>query len=203
MTIKRLITNGFCGIKAGRFGVGSTASALTTSDRRRITMAKRVVRSIRIEGNIAYVPLTKGYEAIIDAADAEIVGQFNWHVICHPTVIYAARNIGKSVIALHRVLIGPPLGFQVDHIDGNGLNNIRSNLRLATPSQNTCNSRRNRLNTSGFKGVRRETGRDRWRAQIQVNKIKMDLGMFESPEAAYAAYCAASERFHGEYGRVA
>lgn len=166
-------------------------------------MAKRVLRSIRIEGNIAYVPLTKGYEAIIDAADAAIVGQFNWYVICHPTVTYAARNTGKSVITMHRVLMSPLVRFQVDHIDGNGLDNRRANMRVVTPRQNTWNSRRNASNTSGFKGVRLDPRRKCWRAGIQVNKIRMDLGTFESPEAAYAAYCAASELFHGEYGRVA
>jgi len=91
----------------------------------------------------------------------------------------------------------------VDHVDGNGLDNRRSNLRLATASQNQCNQRRSSANSSGFKGVTWCRKGKRWKARIKVNKVLKHLGTFTSPEAAYAAYCAASERFHGEFGRTA
>lgn len=163
----------------------------------------RKIRQIRVEGNIAYVPLTRGYEAVIDVADVPLVSSWNWHVLPHPNTTYAMRKGAGSprkTILMHRVIMGDPEGLDVDHKDGDGLNNLRINLRVATHSQNRCNQRISKSNTSGFKGVsRRKTGK--WKAQIMVGRRSFYLGLYDTPEAAHAAYIAASVDLHGEYGR--
>jgi hypothetical protein len=167
----------------------------------------RPIRPIRIEGDVAYVTLTRGYEAIIDAADVPLVEGCNWCVMGNKQWLYAMRNIvnkqtGKpGVVLMHRVIMGDPDGLYIDHIDGNGINNQRLNLRLATHAENLRNQRIGKNNTSGFKGVTKS--RSKWRAGIRANYIKYNLGCFDTPEAAHAAYVAASAVLHGEFGRVA
>jgi hypothetical protein len=90
---------------------------------------------------------------------------------------------------------------QIDHIDGNGLNNSFGNLRLATGSQNIANQGKRQDNTSGYKGVSRH--RSKWRAEITVNNSYYYLGLFETPELAHMAYCKAAAELHGEFARGA
>ena len=91
----------------------------------------------------------------------------------------------------------------VDHTDGDTANNSWTNLREATVSENHANSRRRCDNTSGHKGVSFRKASQNWCAQIQVNGRKMYLGLFESAEAAHAAYLAAAQRYFGEFARAA
>jgi hypothetical protein len=164
----------------------------------------RKIRPIRIEGNIAYVPLTKGYEAIIDADDVQLVSAFNWTAFVRPHTVYACRRDYPSnkTILLHRFLIGQSCKYQVDHCDCNGLNNMRENLREATPSQNQHNKRRSLANKSGFKGVRWHERAQKWNARIHANGTEVYLGLFDSPQLAHAAYARASAELHGEFGRT-
>jgi hypothetical protein len=87
----------------------------------------------------------------------------------------------------------------VDHIDGNPLNNRWSNLRSATSHQNNCNRPLGATNRSGFKGVHWDKSKKRWRAACKVHGRRHHLGWFSEPEAAYAAYCEAAPRLHGEF----
>lgn len=164
-------------------------------------------RPIRIEGEIAYVPLTRGHEAIIDAADIPLVGGFNWQALVGPHTVYATRTDysgrKKRTVMLHRVLLDDPGRLDVDHQDGNGLNNRRCNLRGATRSQNLSNQRIRSNNTSGFKGVSRNKARAKWMAYIALHGKQHHLGYYDTPEAAHAAYVEASARLHGEFGRAA
>jgi len=166
----------------------------------------RKVRPIRICGDVAYVPLTKGYESIIDAADVYLVDCYNWFAIPVGSTVYAARSdySGKKMrmVYVHRTIMGEPDGLQVDHRDGGGLNNRRGNLRLATSSQNMQNRRMARNNKSGFKGASLHKGSGKWKAQIRINRELIYLGLFTSPEEAHAAYCRASKKYHGEFGRT-
>jgi hypothetical protein len=163
-------------------------------------------RPIRICGDVAYVPLTQGYVSIIDAADAPLVAGRNWCVLARGGLVHALRTeyIGtkKHQLYLHRRLMGEPEGLQIDHIDGDGLNNRRYNLRVVTSAQNNRNTRRPCNNKSGFKGVSWDKGRGKFRASIRTNYKQTHLGMFTSPEEAHEAYCRASEKYHGEFGRT-
>ncbi|MDI9407802.1 MAG: HNH endonuclease [Candidatus Pacebacteria bacterium] len=163
------------------------------------------IRQIRIEGNIAYVPLTKGYEAVIDAVDVPLVEGWNWHTANSRNMVYAVRREYSgmtSVFVKMHVLIGsPPDGFLVDHINGNGIDNRRANLRHATRAQNSRNQGIASHNTSGFKGVSIKKGAKKYRAAICIEGKMKHLGLFPTAEKAHAAYVAASLSLHGEFGR--
>lgn len=100
---------------------------------------KPTVRPIRFAADIAYVPLTRGYEAVIDADDAELVGRWNWIAHVKPckrgegVQVYAVRTEyggeKRRYIRMHRLIAGTPEGMETDHRDGDGLNNRRGNLR--------------------------------------------------------------------------
>jgi len=163
-------------------------------------------RTIRIEGDIAYVPLTKGHVAVIDAADVPQVEKFLWcaHVCRH--AVYALRGYevkGKTkLVMMHRELIGAPHGRLVDHVDGNGLNNRRANLRLASNSENTRNSKKRIDNKSGYKGVCWDELQRKWRASIRLNGRQTYLGLYASPQEAHNAYREAATREYGEFARM-
>ncbi len=169
-------------------------------------MASPEIRPIRAEGQLAYISLTMGYVAVIDAADVPLVSGGNWCAEVRPHGVYARRCEGsgprKRVIRLHRLLMAAPMGHPVDHINGDGLDNRRANLRLATVQQNNHNRRRTAMNTSGFKGVHLNRQLNKWRAMIKVSGKQSHLGYFDTPEDAAVAYAKASAKLHGEYGRT-
>jgi len=90
----------------------------------------------------------------------------------------------------------------LDHIDCDKANNRISNLREATKNQNGYNQPAQRSNTTGYKGVTKVKGSDRWVAQIRDNGKPVKLGWFKSPEDAYEAYKIAAVKFHGEFARI-
>lgn len=167
----------------------------------------RHLRKIRVEGDTAYVPLPQGYEAVIDTADVDLVGQFNWFILARPHTVYAARNRSRSegprgLALMHRLILSPPKGMTVDHINRNGLDNRRSNLRLATQAQNNANTGLRRNNTSGAKGVDRQAHASRWRAQITVNGKAKFLGLFGTFDEASDAYAKAAAEHFGDFAFV-
>lgn len=161
-------------------------------------------RQIRFEGDLAFVPLTKGHEAVIDAADAPLVSGVNWNACEQKHGVYAVRQerrAGKQIaIRMHRLIMQAPDGMQVDHINGDGLDNRRANLRLASHTENNRNTRTPINNTSGFKGVAWHAANRKWRAYIKVENRQKYLGLFATAEAAHAAYCLAADQFHGNFG---
>lgn len=121
------------------------------------------------------IELTRGFVAIIDECDFEYISKYRWYVKTNSTtdILYAMRSPG---ILMHRVILehhGISVdGLEVDHIDGNGLNNILSNLRVATHSQNMMNSKLHCNNSSGYKGIRYENSSRsarRWVAQVNID----------------------------------
>ncbi len=172
----------------------------------------RIKRPIRIDGCIAYVPLTKGYEAVIDAFMVDDIGKWNWQSLVFRRAdgsvwnVYAVRSaiIGGSLrkIYMHREIAKFPEGVHVDHINGDGLNNLSANLRAASATQNRCNSRRRITNQSGVKGVSWDPRLNKWRAVIMLRRKQYHLGLFEDKEAAAAAYAKGSAELHGEFGRT-
>lgn len=168
-------------------------------------MAKKAIRPIRIEGNVAYVPLTRGHEAVIDAADVSIIGGFSWWAVEKGNTTYAVRQSGprthRVTTYMHMAILPVAEGHLVDHRDGNGLNNRRSNLRAATVPQNQHNRPIGRKNTSGFKGVCWSKRDGRWQANIRINGKKRSLGLHSTAEEAHAAYAKASAELHGVFGR--
>lgn len=171
------------------------------------------IRPIHIEGNVAYITLTKGYTSVIDAADVHLVDGRNWQAQVERRAdgtvraVYAVRNDRldgrQKTVLMHRVVAGTPEGFETDHRDGNGLNNLRANLRNATPSQNQHNQSTRSDNTSGHKGVYFHKAAGKWHARLKVAGKARSLGLFTDLAAASAAYAKASAELHGEFGRIA
>ena len=145
--------------------------------------------------------LTQGMEAIVDDDDPKEPWRFKWSAHKCRNTWYAIRNVQGRTITLHRFLMGEPDG-QVDHEDGDGLNNQRINLRLATHTENQCNRGPNINNTSGFKGVTWDQRERLWKAQIKVNRTNIHLGYFVNPKDAADAYDNAAIRLHGEFART-
>jgi hypothetical protein len=157
------------------------------------------------------IRLTQGVVAVVDNNDYEWLSQWKWHARKAPCGWYAKRTgtleDGKpATIQMHVAIMQPPAGLDVDHIDGNGLNNTRANLRLATRAENTHNRNRAGNNTSGYKGVHLQKGngkrKDVWRARITVNGRRHWIGDFNSPQDAAHAYDAAARKAFGEFAKT-
>jgi hypothetical protein len=148
------------------------------------------------------VPLSQGKFAIIDAGDANRVLGFNWSYRQHRGREYAIRALpgGRRNVFMHVELMGPlPDGFEVDHIDGNGLNNRRNNMREATRHQNMHNARGRRVSRSGYKGVSLNACSGRWIARIFLEGRQRSLGCYDTAEEAARAYDAAAREAWGEF----
>lgn len=157
-------------------------------------------------GPFAFVPLTQGYVATIDASDLPLVSGHLWYAQEIGGSVYAARNADRTggrrgrLVYLHRVVTGDAWP-EVDHRDGDGLHNCRSNLRQATRRQNNYNRPRPQNNRSGFKGVCWDKAVRRWKAYLRLNGRQTHLGYFETPEAAAEARRNAAKSLHGEFYR--
>lgn len=154
------------------------------------------------------IALTQGYVTLVDDEDYEELIKHKWLV---DSGRYAARKAphplheGKTYLSyMHREILGLQFGDsrKADHRDGNGLDNRRSNLRVATHSQNMWNTKTPRHNTSGLKGVSWDRVNEKWIAQIRVDKKPIWLGRHDSAEDAHRAYCAAALKYFGEFARV-
>lgn len=159
-----------------------------------------------LQSKIKEIPLTQGQVAIVDAADFELLSQWKWFAYKSNKTFYAARqerlpNGKQRMVIMHRFIVDAPPDMQVDHKDGDGLNNTRDNLRPATRQQNMSNRPLFANNTSGFKGVRRYKGSNKCHAQIRVNGKSKHLGIFDLVEEAVCAYDAAARELHGEFAR--
>ena len=155
------------------------------------------------------IALPNGFFTKIDKADAYILegwgvyakrnrltGRGRWYAYLYRTVG------GKQIrIGLHRMILKPPEGLVVDHINGDGLDNRRENLRIATPSQNTINSTRRENAKCPYRGVSQDRSK-KWRAEIWKNRVKYWLGAFDTAELAAKAYDQAAITLHGQFARL-
>jgi hypothetical protein len=172
-------------------------------------------RRIRYGYPFRKIPLTQGKFAIVDPADYPRLAKFKWR-LCRTkgkNVLYAERSIrlpessrkrgsGRySRILMHRQLIHVPDGFVIDHINGNGLDNRRANLRLATVAQNAWNSKK-RNPVSGYKGVYFDRQKHLWRAAIVCNRKRIHLGYFKNKLDAARAYDTAAKKYHKEFASL-
>ncbi len=139
------------------------------------------------------IPLTKGFCAIVDDEDYDFIMQWKWHSYLGYERFYAHRNSSynngkRSHIFMHRVINNTPDGYDTDHINGNSLDNRKCNLRTATRSQNMWNRSPNKISKSRYKGVSWHKQHRKWIANIQVNKKRHFIGLFENELEAAKAY---------------
>jgi hypothetical protein len=165
------------------------------------------LRVARIDGDTAYLELTKGFIVVLDAADVPLVEAWNWCALMGTGTPYAVRlqrlpGGAKIFVRMHRFLMQAPPHLIVDHEDGDTLNNRRKNLRLVDEFASNQNRRRPSHNTSGFRGVSWCARNGRWQASIQYQSVAHHLGYFDTPEEGHAAYCREAAIHHGKYRRA-
>ncbi len=138
---------------------------------------------------------------IVDPQDQHLLRKHSWCVLNKKTRPYAyTRSRDNKMVLLHRVIMEPTVGMEVDHINGNGLDNRRSNLRICTRSQNARAGRRT-SGASGYRGVwfRKDMKSKPYVAYITLNYKRICLGYFANPKEAARAYMDASIKLFGEF----
>jgi len=154
------------------------------------------------------IPLTRGYVAIVDDDDYELVSRFKWQAGVRNHTVYAQRSFRgpdgrKTMQSLHRMLMNlTDPAIQIDHRDHDGLNNSRSNLRACSHAENQRNVRKRNGGSSRFKGTCRNEGKRKWIAQIVVNQKHIYLGCFSDELEAARVYDAAATQHFGEFANL-
>ena len=146
----------------------------------------------------------QGYQLKVDADFAADINPDLW-TCCHVKgVPYFRSSYRGKVARLHRVVMNAPRGMCVDHINGDTLDNRRSNLRICTRGENNTNRGMRKTNTSGKKGVHRIKGnlKNPWRTQINAQGKRIHVGVFATLEEASAAYDQAALKYHGQFAQT-
>lgn len=153
------------------------------------------------------IPLTQGQYAIVDDADFAWLSQWKWHAQATTRGGFYANRRGPDgkMLAMHRVINATPDGMMTDHIDGDGLNNQRANLRTASPLQNMMNRKGKRGGSSRYKGVWADPtsgNKKLWRAGIRIGGRLTYLGRFATEAEAAAAYARVATQHFGEFANA-
>jgi len=159
---------------------------------------------------MAEIQLTRGMVALVDDADLPLVSGYAWYPLLRSDgagkgfyasgVAAGSGKSGRKWLLMHHLVL--PATGQVDHRDGDGLNNRRENLRPCTSSQNAANARKQMVATSRFKGVFLDRSRGRWAAAITHRTRSRKLGRFVNEVDAAKAYNAAALELFGEFARL-
>lgn len=148
------------------------------------------------------IELTQGKFSIVSDSDYESLSQCKWYARhSKGGKYYACRCVGRTTIRMHRVVMGdPPFGVQVDHINGNSLDNRRCNLRLCGNLNNCHNKvKTSKSTTSIYKGVCLDKNRNKWVSKITFDYKREFLGYFDDEEDAALAYDERASKLFGEF----
>lgn len=151
------------------------------------------------------IKLTQGKFALVDDEDFDFLNQWKWSVSKIGNNFYAMRSkkitkTRKSItIRMHRLILNVSKGEYVDHIDMNGLNNQRSNIRVCTNAENSRNRTASKNTSSKFKGVSWHKRNKKWCANIKVDRKTYSIGSFTSEIEAAKAYDLKAKELHGEF----
>jgi hypothetical protein len=143
------------------------------------------------------IKLSQGKVAMVDDSDYDYLMKWKWCAQKSKQTFYAVRNPN---IKMHRVIMCTPEDMQIDHINGNGLDNQKYNLRNCTPNQNRKNRKRRKNGTSKYKGVCYHRGGIE--ASAWANNTKYIIGYFKTEEAAAMAYDEKAKELHGEFANL-
>lgn len=165
--------------------------------------------------NMKEIKLTQDKLAIVDDEDFERVNQYKWCYMHDGRVSHTFHtgykdltkpkrpfNQKNKTIRLHRFILNFPEGMEIDHINGNVLDNRKTNLRICNHSQNLKNCKISKNNTSGYKGITWRKDCNKWFAYIVVNYKQIGLGYFFNKLDAATAYNVAAKKYHGEFARL-
>jgi len=151
---------------------------------------------------IQYLYLSQGKYAMVDADDYGWLSKWKWSLTARRSgLCYAYRVVDGHSIQMHRLITDAPPRMEVDHIDHDGLNNSRSNLRVCTHQENIWNNAKRPWGKSGYWGVCFIPRIYKWEAMIGIDYHVIHLGYFDAPEAAALAYDEAARKYHGEYAK--
>lgn len=152
------------------------------------------------EPGTAWIPLGNGKRAIVDRCDFEFLNEWNWYLGLEG---YAQTHQNDRLVRMHRLLLNPPEHLECDHVNGDRLDNRKSNLRVCTRAQNGKNCRKfSRKTSSKYKGVSFRKASHRFIAYLQNDGKRIDLGYFDSEDNAARAYNEAASRLYGEFARL-
>lgn len=151
-----------------------------------------------VSGGDLLITTKSGKQIIVDTDAIELLSEFTW---CVGGTGYAMSRTKGSAVLMHRLLTGAKSGEYVDHINGNTLDNRKSNLRICRKQQNEFNTKRRSDNKSGFRGVCRARGR-KFRAYIVKDGCQYSLGQFDDPVEAAKAYNSKAVELFGEFARL-
>jgi hypothetical protein len=158
---------------------------------------KLMYRKLKYGYAFRRIELTRGKYTIVDPEDYGWLNKYKWHTNCGNGKFYAAN---KNLPKMHRLIIKPPNNLFVDHINGNGLDNRKANLRLATCAQNNWNSNCGKnYGKSKYKGVNWHKYRKKWFALAGMYGKKVYLGYYSNEEEAARAYDKYVKEHRGEF----
>jgi len=154
------------------------------------------------------IPVSRGLVALVDDEDYERVAALKWHADpvdyqhLERNDYYAKRTMNNDrKLFLHRFILNITDGRRVDHRNGDGLDCRRSNLRIASKSQNSANAKKRIDSKQPFKGIRKSSS-GRWQSRIRINGQVINLGSFDTAEDAARAYDDAARKHFGPFARL-
>ena len=145
------------------------------------------------------INLTQNKVALVDDEDFKWLNKWKWHAKKEKNTFYARRKKNGKTILMHRVVMFPKDGSEIDHKYYNGLNNQKNNLRICTKQQNIWNTQPYANKSSKFKGVCWHKSTQKWQARISFNYEKTLIGFFKFEIDAAIAYNSKAKQFFGEY----
>lgn len=203
--LHRVITLEFEGRTPGKFSIARLTKILRTKFQNSVqwfyTQSEQTMATIKVG--------IHGHVAQVDDADIPLLSSFTWSLLKVKHLCYAVHlkrvmvgtKASTTAVLMHRLLTGAKNGTDVDHINGDGLDNRRCNLRVCSRAENLRNARVGQRNTSGYKGVSWQKDKRRWRAEITVNYKRIRLGEFKHLQDAVAARKEAERKHFGMFAR--
>lgn len=153
--------------------------------------------------DIMAIPLSQGLYALVDGKDFEWLSQWRWSAQKNKRTYYAVRHLGRrKLLQMHRQIMSPPKNMQTHHQNDNGLDNRHANLRICTNSENQQGRCKKPNCLSKYKGVSKASHSQKFRAQIQINKQVIHIGVFDNEIEAAKAYDKKAKDFYGELAKT-
>lgn len=171
-------------------------------------MSNKVIRKYREifqdDPEVGLIGLAYNRHCVVDIGDLRKLAMERWRIMRPGTDrAYAMRHEGRGAVYMHREIIGAKDGEEVDHINGDGLDNRRANLRICTRRQNNYNTRKRDGKSSKYKGVCWSLDHKKWRANItDIAGRQVFLGYFDSEVEAAKAYDEQAKVLYGDFARM-